>query len=484
MSCNFGFPAVSAPSEHTFVSYSRFDAERVAPIAKLINDDRPVWYDEGLVAGQEWEKMIIEQVKGCKAAAFFVSRDLLGRDKSYVCDEFRFATEHGKPALCVLLDDVSDLTPSDAMRDLWDGLQKLPAVSVYDKPTDTEKAQAVLAALAALERKAPAPSTDLPKSEPNPTPKAEPKPEGGFAKFLGSKLFKAAVAIPIAAALAVGGTVAARHFLRNDDDISSYPRVEEIQSVDDIVEEDIVVMGEFDGKPIEWLVLDKKDDNALLITRNILCHKEFDDRYENVYSLFDTLKSEGKLKLIDISDKLTIEERFYDIHWENCKLRSWLNEDFINQSFTATEMRLINYTTVITSDFTFVPNQTVVLDKSVELLGSYIIDGGNNTNDRLFLLSSDEYEFYSLYPGEDSFNYYWLRSPGCRIVIIEGIGRSETIEDTIQIAGEGNIDIYNSHWTWTDDGIERYLGEGTVGSPFHLHGSWGVRPAMWVHIGD
>ncbi|MBQ1555208.1 MAG: toll/interleukin-1 receptor domain-containing protein, partial [Clostridia bacterium] len=387
------------------MSYSRFDAERVAPIAKLINDDRPVWYDEGLVAGQEWEKMIIEQVKGCKAAAFFVSRDLLGRDKSYVCDEFRFATEHGKPALCVLLDDVSDLTPSDAMRDLWDGLQKLPAVSVYDKPTDTEKAQAVLVALDALERKAPAPSTDLPKSEPNPTPKAEPKPEGGFAKFLGSKLFKAAVAIPIAAALAVGGTVAARHFLGNDDDITSYPRVEEIQSVDDIVEEDIVVMGEFDGKPIEWLVLDKKDDDVLLITKEPVCAKKFDDRPIETDSNGDLYpyKSAYKKNAIEPSDTTVIFETYFDVNWENCSLRKWLNGEFINQTFTSSEIERINFTTVTTPDFTFVPNE------NFQLLNNYTFDGGADTVERIFLLSVDEYERY--FPFRD---YYigWLRSPG------------------------------------------------------------------------
>ncbi len=100
-------------------------------------------------------------------------------------------------------------------------------------------------------------------------------------------------------------------------------------------------------EPIEWLVLDVQDHRALLLSRYGLDAKP----YHEVYA---------------------------DITWENCSLRRWLNDEFINTAFTARE-------------------QTGILTTAVDnsrSQGYWDTDGGNNTQDQIFLLSYAEASKY------------------------------------------------------------------------------------------
>ena len=69
--------------------------------------------------------------------------------------------------------------------------------------------------------------------------------------------------------------------------------------------------------------------------------------------------------------------RNYDVTWENCSLRKWLNETFLNNAFSAEEQALIQST-------------TVSADKNPD----YSTDPGNATTDKVFLLSITEAEKY------------------------------------------------------------------------------------------
>ena len=66
-----------------------------------------------------------------------------------------------------------------------------------------------------------------------------------------------------------------------------------------------------------------------------------------------------------------------DVTWENCTLRTWLNNDFYNAAFTAEEQTKILTTTVVNADNL--------------VCGT---DAGNDTSDRIFLLSISEAERY------------------------------------------------------------------------------------------
>ena len=138
-----------------------------------------------------------------------------------------------------------------------------------------------------------------------------------------------------------------------------------------------------DGKEaIEWQVLDVQGGNALLISKYALDVKPYNDERTNVT-------------------------------WETCSLRAWLNSDFVTSALTVTERASIVTTTVSTPDDTYKGTP-----------------GGNDTKDRVFVLSAGEAEQYfgsyderacdpteyaraKIY-GTNSAGraYWWLRTPG------------------------------------------------------------------------
>lgn len=136
---------------------------------------------------------------------------------------------------------------------------------------------------------------------------------------------------------------------------------------------------------IEWLVLAKENSNVLLISK----------------------------KALDCKSYNTIE---VNVTWETCSLRTWLNNDFLNYAFTKEEQAIINTT-----------------DVSADANPDYDTDPGNDTKDKVFLLSIEEANKYFdnnnervceptdyadangayVYDEDDTSNCWWpLRSPG------------------------------------------------------------------------
>ena len=103
----------------------------------------------------------------------------------------------------------------------------------------------------------------------------------------------------------------------------------------------------FNGKEaIEWIVLDVKGDEALLISK---------------YAL----------------DVQPYHAFYTDITWEECTLRTWLNDLFYSEAFSANEREYI-----LTSPLTAAAN------------ASYGTSAGNATEDKVFLMSADEADQY------------------------------------------------------------------------------------------
>ncbi len=100
---------------------------------------------------------------------------------------------------------------------------------------------------------------------------------------------------------------------------------------------------------IEWLVINKDDNILMLISKKTLIVKSY--------------------------SKST--EHYYDCTWANATIRSWLNTEFYNDSFTQEEKDFILLNRITT------PNNKI-----------YNTNGGSDTNDYLFLLSADEAEKY------------------------------------------------------------------------------------------
>lgn len=99
-------------------------------------------------------------------------------------------------------------------------------------------------------------------------------------------------------------------------------------------------------EPIEWIVLDRQGGRTFLLSKYILDCKSYDNSGENTT-------------------------------WETCSLRSWLNIDFYFQAFSDSEQNKIQMTNVIN-------NNNI----------DYDINGGNNTNDKIFCLSIEEIRKY------------------------------------------------------------------------------------------
>ncbi len=121
-------------------------------------------------------------------------------------------------------------------------------------------------------------------------------------------------------------------------------------------------------QPIKWRVLSVDGDDAFLMADQVLDEKSYHDTQE-------------------------------DITWENCSLRRWLNEDFLKSAFTEEEQTAIISTEVENEDTDY-----------------YGTEGGNNTEDKIYLLSAKEANNVN-YGFENNFSFPW------------GIGTS-TVTDT------------------------------------------------------
>ena len=159
-----------------------------------------------------------------------------------------------------------------------------------------------------------------------------------------------------------------------------------------------------------WRVLEKQGDKTLLLSDAVLCARMYHSTDEGVT-------------------------------WEHCDLRKYLNGEFYENTFSEEEKNRIVETKLLNADNP-----------------KYGTAGGNDTADKVFLLSLDETERYLVddlartavtVNGEAS--HWWLRSPGC--------------EDACAayVEYDGAVSYGFGHWS----------GVTSIG---------GVRPAMWVRL--
>lgn len=152
--------------------------------------------------------------------------------------------------------------------------------------------------------------------------------------------------------------------------------------------------------PIQWIVLKKENEKTLLLSRDVLTSKQYNSRQEN-------------------------------ITWKDSTLREWLNQTFYTEVFSSKEQEWIEESQILNND-----NET------------YGTPAGENTVDKVFLLSNDEIdEFRQSGNLKEVSEWWWLRSPG------------RTSDRAARVSTDGRVTLYERAFVTM---------------------SGGVRPAIWV----
>lgn len=197
---------------------------------------------------------------------------------------------------------------------------------------------------------------------------------------------------------------------------------------------DVINFGEY-----SWKILDIKNELALIITEHIIDHRSYHDEYK-------------------------------DITWADCSLRRYLNGEFYDKFSTNEKERIVP-----------------VLNKNLDnqWYGTY---GGEDTTDRIFLLSMEE--AVCRYFGDSSAKLY---NPGKKqrywferkdVNNCKRVGRLESNHEqvwwwwtrtpgrvgvkAVYIHGDGNIGIQGNNI------LKGNISDGRC--------TGGVRPALWLKI--
>ena len=186
---------------------------------------------------------------------------------------------------------------------------------------------------------------------------------------------------------------------------------------------------------IEWVVLDVQDGKALLLSKYGLEAKPYNTEYT-------------------------------DVTGETCTLRAWLNSDFLNKAFSAEEQSAILTTTVDNS--------------SSQGYNDLILIDGNNTQDKIFLLSYAEANKYF------GAKYSWLAGSDHNRVPHIDLTAYVMAQDSFIATSQTIIDG-ELVWWWlrsieNSDHALVVLENGSIVLS-EIHGNDAVvRPAFWLNL--
>ena len=175
-------------------------------------------------------------------------------------------------------------------------------------------------------------------------------------------------------------------------------------------------------------------------------------------------KEEGRILVISeyALDCQQYNTEYTSVTWETCSLRKWLNETFFKSAFSAEEQKMI-------------PETKVTADANP----SYSTDPGNDTTDKVFLLSITEAEKY--FSSDDD----RICVP-TKYAIENGAWTSSSSWITSSYKKDGEATCW---WWLRSPGCNSYYAANVFifGDIFHsgyyVHGSGGrVRPALWIEI--
>lgn len=188
--------------------------------------------------------------------------------------------------------------------------------------------------------------------------------------------------------------------------------------------------------PIEWLILARYGNKALLISR---------------YGL----------------DAQPYNIDFTNVTWETCTLRTWLNGTFYNKAFSSAEQLAILTTNVNNSKY--------------QCYSGWSTNGGNNTQDKVFLLS---YAEANKYFGVE----YWKNNEAKVNLQSRVAPTAYAIAQGADTSSSKTADGTDAGWWWLRSPAYNTYRVAMVSSDGSLNGSrvdddsGSVRPALWVNV--
>lgn len=151
---------------------------------------------------------------------------------------------------------------------------------------------------------------------------------------------------------------------------------------------DIVDFGEYNSNT-DWIILDKQEDKALLLSLCVIEEKSFSEK-----SSSDT--------------------------WENSDIRKWLNSSYMDKTFSKAEKEMILKSHLINSDNENDTDDYVFLLSEDEIYKYFELEEDRTTTDR------SSVENYLDHGFEPQMRYWWLRSKGeseGNIAFVTGTGK-------------------------------------------------------------
>lgn len=369
---------------YIFVSYSHKDKAQVFPIIEqMTRDGYRVWYDEGIDPGTEWPEFIAEHLSGCLICIAFISVNSL--ESQYCRNEIGYAISEKKIVVPVHIEQVK------LERGMKMQLSSREAIYKYKYTVPSEKK--FYERLYSTDRIAECGSPDAVKA-----PAVRNTDRSASSDSVAQETFFTKLASVLKPAAKGENSVSSRSGGRNAAAGERYSTLTEalkaaskrgIITLKTEKKKQYIIFGSYDmeiwndekkkavgdgiKEPLEWEILDysAEKQSVFVVCRNVITCRQYNDKRT-------------------------------DITWEQCTLRRWLNKDFYEVAFRVSERELIIPTVISNPDN-----------------AQYGTKGGNDTEDRIFLLSLDEVNRYFSSSSERVRRnasgarwWWWVRSPG------------------------------------------------------------------------
>ena len=231
----------------------------------------------------------------------------------------------------------------------------------------------------------------------------------------------------------------------------------------DVSERDSLIELGWIDEGIGWYAIEKIEKNPVEIGDTVLFGAyEQDNNFSNGKEAIEwkVLAKEGNKALVISNyalDAQPYNTQYTDITWETCSLRKWLNGTFISNAFSSYEQNMIQTT-------------TVTAEKNPE----YSTPPGNNTKDKVFLLNIPEANRY-------------FSSDEARICEATEYAKAQGVYASPNYSVDGKATCW--WWLRSPGSSSDSAANVRANGSVHDHGyavnydELGVRPALWINLG-